>query len=613
MKFNGTKVKILALILCVVMVVPVFTGCKLFKEINKEYTGPVFNVFLSDAPTNFDPMYAYLDDSAAQMLSLIYVGLFRYDVNGKVVDALCDSYEWVVNDDEKGEYILEIEIVDTMWSDNVAVSANDFVYAWRRILDPGNHSEAAALLYDIKNAAEVKKGDLEVFDLGAYPVGEKTIRIEFAHKVNLDAFFANLASPALVPMRQDIVDKIEDWSSSSAIVVSNGPFYLKTFRYDEMIRFERNRNYLRDIENDEMWEYVTPYRIIMWVGKEYVPEDAPEGTVPTKFGSVYELNKKLYDDGQLDFYSNVGLDNKSFASNEDFSTTTSRTTHTYYFNINNPIFANAEVRRALSMAIDRDALVKEATVAGVAAKGMVTDGVFNAGYAKKAKTFREVGGDLIGKANFDEAKKIISSSGVAGKSFSITVRENDEIAVKTAEYVAEVWNKLGLKVDVETASASMYNNSKMGYDNLVKDEMIEKFKTGEFDVIAIDYQQLTTDAFSTLAPFSTKFCGGAIDLSNQQGDDYAVFHKTGYNSAAYDAIIDKAYNEVDLEKRATYLHEAEKMLMQDMPVIPLYTMNSIYTTSSTTKGLEFDWFGSAIFTEADDKDYEYDPEAEKLS
>lgn len=606
MKFNGTKVKVLALILCMAMVLPM-TGC-IFKEINTEYTGPVFNVFLSDAPTNFDPMYAYLDDSAAQLLSLIYVGLFRYDANGKVVKALCDSYEWVVNDDTTGEYILEIDIKETMWNDNVSVSANDFVYAWRRILDPGNHSEAAALLYDIKNAAEVKSGDLETFDLGAYPVGETTIRIEFAHKVNLDSFFANLASPALVPMRQDVVDKIEDWSSTAAIVVSNGPFYLKTFRYGDMIRFERNRNYLRDIENDNMDKYVTPYRVIMYIGNKYTPEGAEEAM---SFESVYELNKYLYDNGELDFYSNVGLDNSAFASNDSFSATTSRTTHTYYFNTTNPLFEKAEVRRALSMAIDREALVKAVTVGGTPAKGMVTEGVFNTGYAKKADTFRQVGGDLIGAGDIEGAKALLRQANVTSGSFSIMVRSWDETAVKTAEYVAEIWGELGFRVTVDAKRASTYNNTKMGYENLVEDRFLKAFNAGEFDVAAIDYQQLTTDAFSTLAPFSTDFCGGSIDLSVQQ-DEYAVTHKTGYSSKEYDELIMKAYNEIDLAKRAQYLHDAEKLLMQDMPVVPLFTMSSIFTTSSTTKGLEFDWFGAAIFTEADDKDYKYDPEAEKL-
>ena len=606
MKFNGTKVKVLALILCMAMVLPL-TGC-IFKEINKEYTGPVFNVYLSDPPTNFDPMYAYLDDSAAQLLSLIYVGLFRYDANGKVVKALCDSYEWVVNDDETGEYILEIDIVDTMWSDNVSVTANDFVYAWRRVLDPGNHSEAAALLYDIKNAAEVKSGDLEKFDLGAYAVGEQTIRIEFAHKVNLDAFFANLASPALVPLRYDVVDKIEDWSSSSAIVVANGPFYLKTYRYDTMIRFERNRNYLRDVENDDMWKYVTPYRLVMWIGKKYTPD---EGETQS-FKSVYELNKHLYDNGELDFYTNVGLANKDITSGEGFAEKGSKSTHTYYFNTNNELFKKAEVRRALSMAIDRAALVEAATVGGKPAKGMVTDGVFNAGYGKKAETFRDVGGDLIGAGDIEGAKALLRSAGVTSGSFTITVRSWDETAVKTAEYVEKIWEKLGFSVSIDQKSVVIHKNDEMGYENLVRDTFLEAYNTGSFDVIAIDYQQLTTDAFSTLAPFSTEFCGGSIDLSVQQ-DEYAVFHKTGYNSAEYDAIIKKAYDEIDLAKKAEYLHQAEALLMKDMPVVPLFTMSSYYTMSDTTEDVEFDWFGAAIFTEADDKDYEYDPELEALS
>ena len=79
MKLNRTTTKIVALVMCLAMVVPSLVGCNIFKEIDKNYTGPTFYVSLADVPTNFDPMYAYLDDSAAQFLSFVYEGLFKYD------------------------------------------------------------------------------------------------------------------------------------------------------------------------------------------------------------------------------------------------------------------------------------------------------------------------------------------------------------------------------------------------------------------------------------------------------------------------------------------------------------------------------------------------------
>ena len=608
MKLNRTITKIAALVMCMAMVVPSLVGCNLFKEIDKNYTGPTFTVTLADLPTNFDPMYAYLDDSAAQFLSLIYEGLFKYDENGKPVKALCKSYEWVKKDAETGEYIAEFKIKDTAWSDTVGVSADDFVFAWRRLLKPGNYSEAGALLYDVKNARRVKSGDLEIYDLGAYAVGTDVIRIEFEREVNLEEFIANLASPCLVPLRTDVADKIEDWSSAAAIVVANGPFYLKTFDPDGTISFERNRNYLRDVENDEMYEYVTPYRVVVYIGDEYKytdPED--ENKEITKgFDSVYELSNYLYNEGLLSYYSNVGNEYKP-QYKDSFTQLGTKSTHTYIFNTQNELFADARVRKALSMAIDREEILAAAAVVGTAAQGIVPEGVYETAYGKKNPTFRSVGGDLIGEGDIEGAKALLKEAKTTSGTFSITVRRWDEVAVAAAEYAANVWKKLGFSVSVEKLKFDPYDNKEAGYDGLIDDTFLTAYKEGDFDIIAVDLQQITNNAFSALSPYATGFCGGTIDLSSQV-DNVVVTHKSGYSSKAYDEIIEAAFAETDPAKKATLLHDAEKLLMEEMPVMPLFTYSTMYTTASNVKGLEFDWFGAPVVTEADDKNFEYVPE-----
>ncbi len=610
MKLNRTTVKIAAFVMCMAMVVPMFAGCDLFKEIDKNYTGPEFFTTLSDAPSNFDPMYAYLDDSASQLLSFIYEGLFRYDENGKPVKALCDSYEWVKKDAETGEYIAEFTIKDSAWSDTQPVTADHFVFAWRRILNPGNHSEAASLLYDIKNARNIKTGtgDFEVFDLGATAVGSNIIRIEFEREVNLDEFIANLASPCLVPLRNDAADKIDNWASTPAIVVANGPFYLKTFKPDESIVFERNRYYLRDVEEDEMYEYVTPYRVTVYLGNEYktVAEDGSE--TRKSFENLYELSNFLYTEGELSYYSNLGTYAETYASNGDFTKVDRNNTHTYIFNTSNKLFADARVRKALSLALDRDAMIKAAAVVGEPAKGIVTSGAFETGYAKKkAETFRSKGGDLIGSVNVEEAKKLLKEANVTGGNFSITVRRWDPVAVAAATYAAEAWKALGFNVSVTKLDMRQYNDEVNAYDGLYRDSFIEAYNAGNFDVIAVDLVQMTNTAFSALAPYATGFSGGSIDLTQQQ-DEYTVTHKSGYASAEYDALIEAAFAETDAAKKAEILHQAEAMLMNDMPVIPLFTFSNLYTVSSNVKGIEHDWYGAPLFIEANDKNYEYVPE-----
>ena len=610
MKFTRKTTKITVLVICVIMVASLLSSCSWYKEIDKSYTGTTLYAGVGDLPTNFDPMYAYLDNNGVQYLSLIYEGLFKYDSNGKAVKALCDSYKWLRKDAENGEYVAEFKIKDTSWSDTVSVTSKDFVFAWRRILNPGNTNEASSLLYEIKNAREIRKGNKDIFELGVYASSDDVLQISFEYEVDLDEFVEKLASPALVPLREDIVDKIDDWSSTASIVVSNGPFYLKTFKAKEMIRFERNRYYMRDNEVDDMDEYVTPYRIVLYTGTEY--KYTPEGSdteVRKAFDSVYALNDYLYKEGIIKYYSNAGLDFKEdVKSGEKVS---SMSTHAYVFNENNPIFANSEVRRALSLAIDRNELVDKCTIAASPAKGIVAEGVFELVYSKKAKTFREVGGELISpSANIEEAKRILKEQGVTSGSFSITVRGWDEAAVKTAEYVKSVWSSLGFSVTVKKTSTMSYDNKEQGYEGLLRDDYIQCYKSGNFDVLAIDVQQLTNSAFSTLAPYASGFCGTGIDLSKPIQDEIVTNHYSGYNSKEYDDIIEKAFAETDKTKKAELLHDAEKLLMKDMPIMPLYVNGTLRVVSSDITGYKDGYMGIVNFTNMKDKTFVYEPEVQ---
>ena len=119
-----------------------------------------------------------------------------------------------------------------------------------------------------------------------------------------------------------------------------------------------------------------------------------------------------------------------------------------------------------------------------------------------------------------------------------------------------------------------------------------------FDIIAVDMQQLSVDAFSTLAGYATYFNGGYIDLgkfnSNEgQDNDTAVIanHVTGYCSEEYNALIEKAYAEKDLAKRAEILHEAEALLIKDMPVMPIFVYQNGYQISDLLSGIAYGWGG----------------------
>ncbi|MBR5124147.1 MAG: hypothetical protein IKU90_03360, partial [Clostridia bacterium] len=149
--------RIFAFLLCALMVVSCFVSCG--SEINVDNPGAYISMYLTDEVYDFDPAYAYNNESALRVVSLLFAPLFSLDENGKVKNELVKSYE-IFEDPKASEYKLTLTLEDSYWSDGTPVSANDVVFSWKRILEVESTSEAAALLYDIKNARKVKEGDL---------------------------------------------------------------------------------------------------------------------------------------------------------------------------------------------------------------------------------------------------------------------------------------------------------------------------------------------------------------------------------------------------------------------------------------------------------------------
>ncbi len=575
--------RILALALCLLMTVSLFVGCGKKDEDDR---GAVIRMYMTSDIYNFDPIYAYTDDAATKIMGMIYEGLFRIGNNGKVEKALCKNYK-IIEDKQNGIYEMEVTINDTGWSDGRAVSVDDIIFAWKRILDPEFSCSAAAMLFDIKNAKNYKNGDCSPDDVGLYPVDTKVFRIAFDKPINYDLFIENLCSPLLVPLREDIVSKADKWASNVAIMAGNGPFAVRSFTPGEKMALQRNAYYYRDTEKDAEDKVVKPYRIFIDLS--------------------LSANKQLaaYNDGVLFYDSEIGL-----SSRNDWSKVTKtvdmQNVHTYYFNTNNKLFAKKEVRQALSIALDREAIA-DIVVFGEPATALITDGVFE---TSRKNSFRDKGGDLIKTtANVEEAKKLLKEAGIGYGEFTITVRDN-EVDVAIAEYAQSVWQeKLGFDVTIV----------KLGYKKQVTeneyevyvDEFEEAFKSGDYDVAGIDLQMFSTDAFSTLAGFAVGYSGTALNLADEKGGGWDLKPGvTGYNSEKYNELIDKAFKEnANRAKRSEYLHEAEKLLLEDCPVAPLVTLKNAYV-SQKLSGFSFDFYGCPVFTKAKLKKYELYTNAE---
>ena len=577
--------KIIALLLCLVMMTAVLAGCSAEenklgtnKDEDKGVTVPVYTV---SQPMNFDPALSYKDEASAEILSYIYEGLFTFDSKGKVVKAMCDEYKNVSNE-EDGDYAYEFYLKDSAWSDGRSVQAADFVYAFKRIMDPEFMGECATLLYSLKNARDVKLGNASIDDLGVYAVGKQILRIEFETKPDIDLFLQYLASPALVPLREDAVSKVADWSSNTSILVTNGPFVVRTSNLNEKLVLERNIYYYRDIDRDSLKKYVTPYRVSI------------------NFDADSAENLEAYNNGTVVLNSYLPLECRN-EYKKNVETVDTMNVMTYMFNTNNDLFAKPEVRRALSIALDRQAIA-DILVFAKPAGGLITNGVFEDG--RGSDDFRKEGGDLL-SANIDEAKALLREAGVKGGSFTLTVRKT-EVDIAVAEYAVQVWKQLGFDVKIEKLAYKKYIEN--DYD-LVRDNFNNAYAAGDFDVIGVDVQMLTTDAFPNLAQFAKAFAGGKMDLSSGNFD--AVPHITGFYEEEYDALIEQAFSETDADKRADILHDAEEYLLESAPVAPLVVYQNAYLKHKDLSKLDTTYFGNYDFTKVVLKNPEKHTAAEK--
>ncbi len=619
--------RIFALLLCAATLLSclAFVGCD--NEEKEEDKGQYITTYLTDNVYDLDPAKAYTNEALANVVSLMFDTLFKLDENGKVKKSLVEEY--VIEENEAaGEYTMKLYLKDTNWSDGTAVSANDIVYAWKRLLEVDANYEAASLLFDIKNARAAKEGDASIDDVGIYPAEQQMLEINFEGKIDYDQFLLNLTSLALAPLRDDIVSKGDDWAKKPGTMVCSGPFKLgrvnmktseDTKFFDALHKYkdpngfdkvgdefwqqtitdfmlERNIYYYRDYEEDRLMKSVTPYKIC--VDCSLTPEQL----------------EAMYETGMVMYISDIPL-----ALRKDSSIATdavvaekSMSTNSIYLNQNAivdngteegaKLFADAKVRQALSLAIDRAAIV-DAVVYAQVATGLVPTGVFEAGNRKTM--FRDACTTSYDTLKTDAAKaaSLLSEAGIkpAQYTFELTVAAYDEVHCAIADIIVENWKALGFNVSAKKIG-TIKNNDYYKYtdstpEDICDDLYAEELRAGTFEAIIFDYVAFSADPFSVLSSFAKPFSGRGMDMSDP--DNYLLTpHISGYDSEEYNTLMEEIFAEKIIANRAESLRKAEGILMNDMPIIPVVFNQSATVTNSKLKGETVDYYNVMQFKKA---------------
>ncbi len=360
-------------------------GNMMFTWATKEGEDPIL-YHLGATPATLDPQLNNATDGA-NVIQHLFVGLTMKDKNNAVVPAMAEN--WDVSEDG---LVWTFHLRDdAMWSDGKPVVADDFIYAWKRALDPATGSEYAYQVYYVKNAQKINAGEMAVDELGVKAIDDQTL------EVTLEAatpYFTQLtAFPTLFPVREDVVSKSPDaWANDPKTLISNGPYKLTKFELKNEIVMEQN-------------------------DKFFDAANLPGEKLVFKLTDDDAAALAAYKTGELDICESFPAEETDAmkATGEFF---VEPIIGTYFFAVevqpkegNPEILQDPKFRKALALAIDREYVIEVAQNNALPAYAFVPNGMVDA----DGGDYRENGGNYFGSgdyaADIAEAKALLNEIG----------------------------------------------------------------------------------------------------------------------------------------------------------------------------------------------------------
>jgi len=474
------------------------------------------------------------DAMSFEVLNSTNEGLLRLGPNGTVEPGIADKPE-VSSDGLKYTFHLR----DAKWSNGDKVTAQDFIYAWKRALDPKIASEYAFILYYIKNGQAINEGKATPDQLGVNAPDDKTLEVTLERPT---PYFLQLTTfGTYLPENQKFVESQgKNYGLEAGTVLSNGPFELSEWKHEQSYTLKKNPNY---------WD------------KDSVKLDEIRYNVVKDTSSAVNL----YEGGQVDLLPKLDAEfiDKYKNDAKNFHTMLDARLVFFRFNESNPLFKNENARKAIDLAYDKKA---------------VTDGIMNNGaipaywlvptqFAKgpDGKEFRDTNGDF-NKENIKEAQKLWAQAKkeLGKNTFQVNMLSyDDSTRKKAAEYIAGELTKnlpgLNINVQPQPFEVKLDLEKKLNYDF-------------SFSGWGPDYPDPMT--------FIDMF------LSN------SPFNESKYNNPEYDKLVLDAKKETDATKRWNDMLEAEKVIMKDSGIGPIYQNGIAYLEKPTVKGVYYNAFGA---------------------
>lgn len=488
------------------------------------------HLLIGDEPPAMDSSIA-TDTISFMLLNNVMEGLMRVGEGNKAVPGIAETVD-TSPDGMKFTFHLR----DAKWSDGSPVTAGDFEYAWKRALDPKTASSYSYIMYAIKGAEDYNTGkNTDANSVGIKALDDKTFEVTLGAPA---PYFVSLtAFPTFYPMKKDFVDKqAGKYGAEAANLLYNGPFTMTEWVHDQKVTLKKNASY--------------------W--------DASTVKLDTLTFDVVKDNStavNLYESGDID---RTGLARENvdlYKSNPDFKTAVSLFTFYLSFNTTDKVFSNQNIRKAFSEAIDRKAYVDAILNNGSsAALGYVPPGT-----PGLKEDFRTENGDLLKDNQADEAKALLAQGLKELKLDKLPqlhfLSSDSDTAKKGAELLKETWRK-NLGVDVVL-------------DFVPFKERLKRSREGNFQFVFSGWGADYNDPMTFMDLFVT---GGG-------------FNDPKWSNKAYDEAIKFAKSTPDVEARMNKMLEAEKILMDEVPIAPVYFGGYAFVQKPYVKGVVDHPFG----------------------
>lgn len=490
------------------------------------------NLVIPSEPKTLNPLLA-TDATSGIILQNVFEGLTTRK-DGEIINAVANDVK--VSDDL---LTYTFTLKDTQWSNGDPVTAEDFAYAWKFALNPENASEYASILYPIKGAQSYNLGEGTEEDLGIKVVDEKTLEVTLEsptpYFLELTAFYT------YYPIHKATAEANDAWSTEAGeSFVTNGPFTLADWKHSGTITLEKNKTYW-DADNVALDK----------VNISMVENLATAST--------------MFDAGEIDFlgkpFQQIGLDvinrykEEGILNIADFAGI-----YEYKFNTTNKFTSNANIRKALTLAIDRQGLIDNILKGEqTPALGMVPSAI--TGFEEDRGYFTD-NNIVEAKAALEAGMKELGISDPSEISIGLSINTSEAHSA-VAQFVQEGWHKnLGIDVTIDNSEWQVY---------------LDKVSNLDFDVARLGWVGDYNDAYSFLESY---------DSAKNGNND------TGWENPEYAALLKKSVTETDADARIDLMKQAEAIAMTEFPIAPVYYDTNLFVKKDYVKNMAPDALGN---------------------